>query len=90
MNDKNSLSWTENLGKMALYVKGKASTTYPVLCLGYGGSACACPPSLSPARLCLAVAGGRKGCQGKGGISLGEGKGDPDKMGSENQSSLSG
>ena len=43
MNDKNSLSWTENLGKMALYVKGKASTTYAVLCLGYGGSACACP-----------------------------------------------
>ena len=57
-NDKSSLSWIENIGEMALYVKGEASTRYAVLGLGYGRRSCACPPSLSPARSCLAVAGG--------------------------------
>ncbi len=31
MNDKNSLSWMENIGEMALYVKAKVSTAYAVL-----------------------------------------------------------
>ena len=34
-NDKNSLSWIENIGEVALYVKGEASTRYAVLGLGY-------------------------------------------------------
>jgi hypothetical protein len=28
--DKNSLCWRENIGEVALYVKGKMSTTYAV------------------------------------------------------------
>ena len=31
MGDKNSLCWRESIGEMALYIKGKASTTYAVL-----------------------------------------------------------
>ena len=42
-NDKNSLSWIENIGEVALYVKGEASTRYAVLGLGYGRRSCACP-----------------------------------------------
>jgi len=30
----------ENIGEMALYVKGEVPTTYTVLGLGYGGRAC--------------------------------------------------
>ncbi len=37
----------ENMGEVALYVKGKMSTTYAFLGLGYGARACARPP---PAR----------------------------------------
>jgi hypothetical protein len=36
----NSLRWRENIGEVALYVKGEMSTTYAVLGLGYGGRAC--------------------------------------------------
>jgi hypothetical protein len=42
-NDKNCLSWIENIGEVALYVKGEASTRYAVLGLGYGRRSCACP-----------------------------------------------
>jgi hypothetical protein len=35
-NDKNSLRWIKNIGEMPLYVKGKGSTTYALLGLGYG------------------------------------------------------
>ncbi len=31
LGDKNSLWWRENIGEMALYIKGKVSTTYSVL-----------------------------------------------------------
>jgi len=54
----------ESIGGLALYVNGKVSTTYAVIGVGYGGRACACPPSLSLRR------GGREGCQAQGGISL--------------------
>ncbi len=52
---------------MALDVNGKVPTIYAVLGLGYGWSACACPPSSRSAGLRRA---GREGCQGQGGISL--------------------
>ena len=39
-NDKNSFSWMENIGEMALYIKGKGSTTYALLELGYDLRAC--------------------------------------------------
>jgi len=45
------------MGEMALYVKRKVATACGVVGLSYGRRACACPPSLSPARSCLAVAG---------------------------------
>ena len=39
-NDKNSLCRRESIGEMALYVKGKVSTTYAAIGRGYGGRAC--------------------------------------------------
>ncbi len=65
---------------MALYVKGKVSTTYAVLGLGYGGGIVpACHlPAIARAQASFRFSGirkpelgsGREGCQAQGGTSL--------------------
>jgi len=52
----------ENIGEVALHVKGKMSTIYPVIGLGYGGRACACPP---PARNASQREAGGKDLKGR-------------------------
>ena len=39
MSDNNSLCWRESIGGVALYVNGKAATTYAVIGVGHGGRA---------------------------------------------------
>ena len=62
------------MDEMALYVKGKVSTTYAVVGLGYGERACACPQCftkrVSEFRNSEA---GRKGVKGRQGYLYNDG-----------------